>query len=199
MELFKKAGKFLDGALNVLMASTLAFMCILVFGNVVLRYGFNSGITWSEEMSRFLFIWMSFLGAIGALKDNDHLGVDTLVRKLPTGAKRIVFVISNAIVLYVLYLLFDGSWKITLSSVGSRAPATGLSMAFIYGTGLVVSIGMGLIILVHLYQALFRPGAIDELTRMKESEEEIMAAAPVQHEATELALGRKQGAAGGER
>ncbi|BAD76258.1 transporter [Geobacillus kaustophilus HTA426] len=197
--MFKKAGKFLDGALNVLMASTLAFMCILVFGNVVLRYGFNSGITWSEEMSRFLFIWMSFLGAIGALKDNDHLGVDTLVRKLPTGAKRIVFVISNAIVLYVLYLLFDGSWKITLSSVGSRAPATGLSMAFIYGTGLVVSIGMGLIILVHLYQALFRPGAIDELTRMKESEEEIMAAAPVQHEATELALGRKQGAAGGER
>ncbi|WP_457786290.1 TRAP transporter small permease [Geobacillus sp. Geo 8.1] len=199
MELFKKAGKFLDGALNALMASTLAFMCILVFGNVVLRYGFNSGITWSEEMSRFLFIWMSFLGAIGALKDNDHLGVDTLVRKLPTGAKRIVFVISNAIVLYVLYLLFDGSWKITLSSVGSRAPATGLPMAFIYGTGLVVSIGMGLIILFHLYQALFRTGAIDELTRMKESEEAIMAAAPVQHEATELALGRKQGAAGGER
>ncbi|WP_437125406.1 TRAP transporter small permease subunit, partial [Geobacillus thermoleovorans] len=45
------------------MAATLAFMCILVFGNVVLRYGFNSGITWSEEMSRFLFIWMSFFGA----------------------------------------------------------------------------------------------------------------------------------------
>ncbi|UPT59630.1 TRAP transporter small permease subunit [Geobacillus thermoleovorans] len=196
MELFKKSGKFLDGALNVLMAATLAFMCILVFGNVVLRYGFNSGITWSEEMSRFLFIWMSFLGAIGALKDNDHLGVDTLVRKLPTGAKRIVFVISNAIVLYVLYLLFDGSWKITLSSVGSRSPATGLPMAFVYGTGLVVSIGMGLIILYHLYQALFRPGAIDELTKMKESEE-IITASP--HETTEVSIERKQGAAGGER
>ncbi|AMV11190.1 TRAP transporter small permease subunit [Geobacillus thermoleovorans] len=195
----KRIGAVLEKTLNALMAFCLAFMSILVFGNVVLRYGFNSGITWSEEMSRFLFIWMSFLGAIGALKDNDHLGVDTLVRKLPTGAKRIVFVISNAIVLYVLYLLFDGSWKITLSSVGSRAPATGLPMAFIYGTGLVVSIGMGLIILFHLYQALFRTGAIDELTRMKESEEAIMAAAPVQHEATELALGRKQGAAGGER
>ncbi|ADI26548.1 Tripartite ATP-independent periplasmic transporter DctQ component [Geobacillus sp. C56-T3] len=194
--MFKKSGKFLDGALNVLMAATLAFMCILVFGNVVLRYGFNSGITWSEEMSRFLFIWMSFLGAIGALKDNDHLGVDTLVRKLPTGAKRIVFVISNAIVLYVLYLLFDGSWKITLSSVGSRSPATGLPMAFVYGTGLVVSIGMGLIILYHLYQALFRPGAIDELTKMKESEE-IITASP--HETTEVSIERKQGAAGGER
>ncbi|MEW5323850.1 TRAP transporter small permease, partial [Geobacillus thermoleovorans] len=159
--------------------------------------GFNSGITWSEEMSRFLFIWMSFFGAIGALKDNDHLGVDTLLRKLPTGARRIVFVISNAIVLYVLYLLLDGSWKITLSSVGSRAPATGLPMAFIYGTGLVVSIGMGVIVLLHIYQALFRPGAIDELTKMKESEEEIITAVP--HEATELPLERKQDAAGGER
>ncbi|ADI26478.1 TRAP transporter small permease [Geobacillus sp. C56-T3] len=195
----KKIGAVLEKALNALMAFCLAFMSILVFGNVVLRYAFNSGITWSEEMARFLFIWMSFLGAVGALKDNDHLGVDTLVRKLPTGAKRVVFVISNVIVLYVLYLLLDGSWKMTMSGLESKAPATGLPMAFIYGTGLVVSIGMGLIILYHLYQALFRPGAIEELTRMKESEEEIMAAAPVEHEAAELALGRTQGAAGGER
>nr|WP_020960096.1 TRAP transporter small permease [Geobacillus genomosp. 3] len=179
------------------MVATLAFMCILVFGNVVLRYGFNSGITWSEEMSRFLFIWMTFFGAIGALKDNDHLGVDALVRKLPVGAKRVVFVISNVIVLYVLYLLLDGSWKITLSSVGSRAPATGLPMAFIYGTGLVVSIGMGIIVLFHIYQALFRPGAVEELTRMKESEEEMM---NVAHEETVNPHRRpRPGAVGGER
>ncbi|QIZ67981.1 TRAP transporter small permease [Geobacillus subterraneus] len=193
----RRIGKLLDTTLNVLMAATLALMCILVFGNVVLRYGFNSGITWSEEMSRFLFIWMSFFGAIGALKDNDHLGVDTLLRKLPPRAKQVVFLISNAIVLYVLYLLLDGSWKITLSSMGSRAPATGLPMAFIYGTGLVVSIGMGIIILFHIYQALFRPGAIDELTRMKESEEEIMEAA--HGEMTKWHHRQKQGAAGGER
>ncbi|WPZ16983.1 TRAP transporter small permease [Geobacillus subterraneus] len=193
----RRIGKLLDTTLNVLMAATLALMCILVFGNVVLRYGFNSGITWSEEMSRFLFIWMSFFGAIGALKDNDHLGVDTLLRKLPPRAKQVVFLISNAIVLYVLYLLLDGSWKITLSSMGSRAPATGLPMAFIYGTGLVVSIGMGIITLFHMYQALFRPGAIDELTKMKESEEEIMEAA--HGEMTKWHHRQKQGAAGGER
>ncbi|QIZ68031.1 TRAP transporter small permease [Geobacillus subterraneus] len=193
----KRIGAVLEKTLNVLMALCLALMSILVFGNVVLRYGFNSGITWSEEMSRFLFIWMSFFGAIGALKDNDHLGVDTLLRKLPSSAKRIVFIISNAIVLYVLYLLFDGSWKMTISGLESKAPATGLPMAFIYGTGLVVSIGMGIIILFHIYQALFRPGAIDELTKMKESEEEIMEAA--HGEMTKWHHRQKQGAAGGER
>ncbi|KJE26380.1 tripartite ATP-independent periplasmic transporter, DctQ component family protein [Geobacillus kaustophilus] len=187
----------MNNILNVLMALTLAVMCILVFGNVVLRYGFNSGITWSEEMSRFLFIWMVFFGAIGALKDHDHLGVDTLLKKLPAGAKRIVFVVSNAIVLYVLYLLLDGSWKITISSLGSRAPATGLPLAFIYGTGLIVSVGMGIIVLFHIYQALFRPEAIEELTRMKESEEEIMEA--VHEEMVESHHRPKQGFAGGER
>jgi len=193
----ERIGAVLEKTLNALMALCLALMSILVFGNVVLRYVFNSGITWSEEMSRFLFIWMSFLGAVGALKDNDHLGVDTLVRKLPTGAKRIVFIISNMIVLYVLYLLLDGSWKMTLSGLESKAPATGLPMAFIYGTGLVVSIGMGIIVLFHLYQALFRPGAIDELTKMKESEEEIIAVA--HSEETEPPQERKQGVVGGER
>src|SRR2546423_2066887 len=44
-------------------------MMILVFGNVVLRYALNSGITMSEEMSRWLFVWMTFLGAIVALKE----------------------------------------------------------------------------------------------------------------------------------
>ncbi|MGG3791857.1 TRAP transporter small permease [Geobacillus thermodenitrificans] len=195
--MLRRIGKILDTTLNVLMAVELAFMCILVFGNVVLRYGFNSGITWSEEMSRFLFIWLSFFGAIGALKDNNHLGVDILLKKLPPRAKQVVFIISNAIILYVLYLLLDGSWKITLSSIGSRAPATGLPMAFIYGTGLVVSIGMGIVTLFHIYQALFRPEAIDELTRMKESEEEIIAVA--HSEATELPQERKQDAVGGER
>ena len=42
----------------------LAIMVVLVFGNVVLRYAFNSGITVSEEVSRWLFVWVTFLGAI---------------------------------------------------------------------------------------------------------------------------------------
>lgn len=56
----KKASRILNIILNVAIAFSLASMAILVFGNVVLRYAFNSGITWSEEMSRFLFVWMVF-------------------------------------------------------------------------------------------------------------------------------------------
>jgi TRAP-type C4-dicarboxylate transport system permease small subunit len=195
--LLKKLNKLANDILNVLMVLTLAMMCILVFGNVVLRYIFNSGITWSEEMSRFLFIWMIFLGAIGALKDNDHLGVDTLLKKLPLSAKRVVFILSNLIVLYVLWIVLDGSWKITTINMNSTAPATGLPIAYVYGIGIVMSIGMGIIILFNIYRALFRIDMIEELTRMKESEDEIMEA--VHEEIMEWHHVQKQGAAGGER
>ena len=65
-------------------------MVVLVFGNVVLRYGFNTGITVSEEVSRWLFVYMTFLGAIVALREHGHLGVDMLVNRLPVAGKKIV-------------------------------------------------------------------------------------------------------------
>ena len=63
--------------------SILGLMVILVFGNVVLRYGFNYGIIFSEEVSRFLFVWMVFLGSVLMLRDNGHLGVHTVTKMLP--------------------------------------------------------------------------------------------------------------------
>jgi len=169
-KLFSLFSKFTD----VLMAICLSGMAILVFGNVVLRYAFDSGITWSEEMSRFFFVWLTFLGAIGALKDNGHLGVDMFIKKLPLQAKRIAFTISNLIVLYVLWLVLDGSWKLTLVSTTAHAPATGLPMSMIYGIGIVMSVGMGIVVLHHLYIALFQKDRLHELMRNRESEEEIM-------------------------
>ena len=56
--------------LKCIMAICLAVMVVLVFGNVVLRYVFNSGITTSEELSRWLMVWLTFLGSIVALREH---------------------------------------------------------------------------------------------------------------------------------
>src|SRR6478672_4878450 len=74
--------------LKVAIAACLAVMVVLVFTNVVMRYLFNSGIPTSEELSRWLLVWLTFLGAIVALRQHAHLGVDTLVRALPVDAVR---------------------------------------------------------------------------------------------------------------
>jgi TRAP-type C4-dicarboxylate transport system permease small subunit len=152
--MLQKVSNFFGKLLNWAIAISLSFMSILVFGNVVLRYVFNSGITWSEEMSRFLFVWMVFLGAIAALKDNMHLGVDIIVNALPQKAKKVVFIISNLLVLYVLYLLLVGSWDMTILNMNSTAPATGLPLSFLYGIGIVTAISMAAIVIVKVVQAL---------------------------------------------
>ena len=66
-------GKLIKLVENVLIVM-FAIMAILVFGNVVLRYGFNSGIVFSEEVSRFLFMWLTLIGALIVLREHGHLG-----------------------------------------------------------------------------------------------------------------------------
>ena len=65
-----------------------------VFGNVALRYGLNSGITVSEELSRWFFLWMTFLGAVVGLVERAHLGTDMLVGRLGTTGKRVCLALA---------------------------------------------------------------------------------------------------------
>jgi tripartite ATP-independent transporter DctM subunit len=158
--------------LKVLIALFLAIMVVLVFGNVVLRYGFNSGITVSEEVSRWLFVWLTFLGAIIALREHGHLGVDMLVRRLPNLGKRACLIISQLLMLYATWLLLQGSWEQTLINWDVAAPASGLSTGWFYGVGIVFGISSGLILLADLYRAVTGRMSDEELVMVKESEEQ---------------------------
>src|SRR6185369_2812390 len=94
-------------AIKFTIALLLAVMVVLVFSNVVLRYVFNSGITVSEELSRWLFVWLVFLGAIVGMREHAHLGMDTLVQRLPPLGKKICFVTSHVLMLYAVALLIE--------------------------------------------------------------------------------------------
>jgi TRAP-type C4-dicarboxylate transport system permease small subunit len=158
--------------LKIMIALCLAIMVVLVFGNVVLRYGFNMGITSSEELSRLLFVWMTFLGAIVAMHEHGHLGVDILVRRLPAFGKKLCLVVSHVLMLFATWLFLQGSWEQTLINLDVSAPATGLSMGLFYGVGVVFSVSTGLILLWDLYRALAGKLSEQELVMVKESEEQ---------------------------
>src|SRR5262245_54713691 len=120
--------RFLDG----LIALLLAIMVVLVFGNVVLRYGFNSGITVSEEVSRWMFVWLTFLGAIVALKEHQHLGSDMLVSRLGITGKKVCLIASQLLMLYMTWLILSGSWEQAKINLTVEAPVTGASVAIFY-------------------------------------------------------------------
>ena len=67
---------------QLLMASCLGVMAVAVFINVVLRYGFGSGVAASEELSRLLFVWMVFIGAAAAYPAGEHMAFTSLVAML---------------------------------------------------------------------------------------------------------------------
>jgi TRAP-type C4-dicarboxylate transport system permease small subunit len=157
--------------LKAVIAACLAVMVVLVFGNVVLRYGFNSGITISEELSRWLLVWLSFLGAIVALRERAHLGVDTLVRMLPPFGKRICFVINYCLMLFADWLLLSGSWRQTIINIDDRAPATGLSLGIFYAVGVVFGASAGVILLHDLFRVLTGQASEADMVAVKESEE----------------------------
>ncbi len=157
--------------LKILIAACLAAMVVLVFGNVVLRYGFNSGITVSEELSRLFFVWLTFLGSLVALRNYGHLGMDTLVAMLPRSGKLLCFIISHALMLYVTWLLLQGSWVQTMINWDMATPATGLSQGWFYGAGIVFGVCAMIIIGVNFIRALLGRLNESELIMISESEE----------------------------
>lgn len=161
--------------LKVAMVAFLALMVILVFGNVVLRYGFNKGITISEEMSRMLFVWLTFTSAIVAMRERAHLGIDSLVKYLPPAGKKACFLVTHVLILFVCLLFLQGSWKQTVISynVGAIAPVTGMSMVMFYGTGVVFSVLASLLTIADLGRLLAGRLADDELVTVKETTEEV--------------------------
>jgi len=171
--------KWIDGCcrlLDYLIATSLAVMVALVFGNVVLRYGFNSGITVSEELSRWLFVWMTFLGAIVALRDRDHLGTDMLIGKLGPAGKKICLFLAYLLMLGCCALLFKGSWDQAVINWTSTSAVMEVSMSWIYFPGILFAVLGGLILLVDLTDLLTGRLREDELTMIQESEESPMPA-----------------------
>src|SRR3989442_12011613 len=148
--------------LEILIAAFRAVMVVMVFGNVVLRYAFNSGIIVSEEVSRWLFLWVTFLGAIVALKEHGHLGTDALISRLPVPGKKICLVLGHLLMLYATWLVFSGALAQVRINLHVEAPVTGASMAFVYGTGVVFAVFAAVLLLRDLWRRLNRQLSADQ-------------------------------------
>tara|TARA_B100001105_G_C22368452_1_gene433784 strand:+ start:852 stop:1457 length:606 start_codon:yes stop_codon:yes gene_type:complete len=159
-------------AIDLLIAAALAVMVVLVFGNVVLRYAFNSGIAVSEEVARWLFVWLCFMGAVAALKEGGHLGTDMLVGRLPVRGKRLCLVLGHVLMLYITWLFFQGSWQQAAINMDVEAPVTGAPVALFYATGVFFSVCAGALLLLQLARALTGRLRESELVMVKESEEQ---------------------------
>jgi TRAP-type transport system small permease protein len=141
-------------ALEALLVLMLAAMVVMVFANVVLRYGFGSGITVSEEISRFLFVWLIFLGSVPVMRQHGHLGVEVLVGKLSAAGRRMARAVSDAFVLGCCVVFGWGAWEQTQLNMANLAPVSGLPSGLAYAAAVVCAAGIGVLTLADLVRTV---------------------------------------------
>lgn len=158
-------------AIEYLIAAFMAGMVVLVFGNVTLRYGFNSGITLSEELSRWLFVWMTFLGAIVALRSHEHLGTDMLVGRLGPKGKKICMGISQLLMLFVCWLLLKGAYQQAVINWTSTSAVMEVSLSWLYFPGIIFAVLGGLLIALDFFKLITGQKNSKNMTMFQESED----------------------------
>jgi TRAP-type transport system small permease protein len=151
--------RILEGLLVILLAG----MAVMVFGNVVLRYGFNSGILVSEEMARYFFVWLTFIGAVVTFRENAHLGVESLVQRFGRGGRLLCMVLSDIIILACMAAFFWGTWKQYPINASMTAPVIGIQMNWIYGIGFFTSLGIGAMVVIRLLRVFTGRITTDEI------------------------------------
>ncbi|NEX59569.1 TRAP transporter small permease [Noviherbaspirillum sp. 17J57-3] len=127
-------------------------MVVLLFSNVVARYGFGAGFAGAEEISRLLFVWMVFLGAVLGLRRKAHLGVELVQERLPFWARRASAVISHLLMLYALWLFLAGSWTQTQIGMTTYSTVLHYPNAAMASAGLVCAASMIVVVLANLYK-----------------------------------------------
>ena len=139
--------------LERLMVFLLGGMVLMVFGNVVLRWTVDSGIDVSEEMSRFFFVWLTFIGAVVVMREHLHLGVDALVGRFGSKGRLACMIASDAIILFCSAVFFWGTWQQSGVNATNVATVTGISMLWVFGVGYFTSVAIGLMVLMRLLRA----------------------------------------------
>ncbi len=137
---------------NLIMGTCLGVMAVAVFINVVLRYGFGSGIPASEELSRLLFVWMVFIGAAAAYPRGEHMAFTSLLvplSKKPALLKLFALLI-RLLVIAACVLLALGAWQQVVVGMDSRSVVLGYPAALLPLPAFLCAVAIGVMALLEI-------------------------------------------------
>ncbi|HWR30903.1 MAG TPA: TRAP transporter small permease [Negativicutes bacterium] len=133
-----KINKLMDGVAVLCMALIL----LLVVAQVVMRYVFNSPLVWSEELAVYVMVWMTFIGSVICMRDNEHIEVTILVDYLPHSLQRGAFVFSRLVsAIFWVIVAYYGFELVQENRVVTSA-ANQINMGLVYSILPLCSIGM---------------------------------------------------------
>ncbi|MBB4827052.1 C4-dicarboxylate transporter DctQ subunit [Sporosarcina luteola] len=135
--------KLLNSSVIVIMI----VMALVTFGQVVLRYVFKSPTIWSEELTRYLFVWLVLLTSAVAVRTNRHIKIDFLIKSLKPKLKLVLELITSALIIIFLVILLREGISIVQGTVDAKSASLKISMALPY---LAIPTGAVLMIIFFL-------------------------------------------------
>ena len=132
----KKITKIYDSLEAFVLVLALAFSTLLIFVQVIFRYVLNDSITWSEELARYIFIWMIWLGTSVSMKQKEHIRMDMLMNAVHGKGKLVLDLVSGIIMLAFCIFLVKYGWDLVASmmSRGNKSVALRLPMWVVYSS-----------------------------------------------------------------
>jgi TRAP-type C4-dicarboxylate transport system permease small subunit len=164
----KKLLDTLFKGVEILIAFFLAVMIILVFTNVVFRYVFSKGFAWSEEIARLCFIYLVYLGSIGAMRDNRHLLIDSVLVRVPVMWQKIIYALVQAGIIWLMAILTMGSWGLVVQNLRDRWVATQFPTFLVYAIGMVTGIAIAIIAVANLCRLVIFRIPVPELIKIRD-------------------------------
>ena len=120
------------GALKVVIVVLLTAMTLTVALQIVLRYFFASPLPWGEEITRYMFVYLIFLGSAVGIHAGIHVSIDALIVRLPARARRAMELLAKLIVAAFLVVLVIYGTQLALTTIGQRSPALGIPIGIAY-------------------------------------------------------------------
>ncbi len=110
----------------------MSLMVVIVFANVIARYYLSASLAWSEEVARFMLIWLVFIGAVLAYVNDEHLGLDIVVRLFPRRVRYGLAVLADLLIMVAIYLVIRGGAVLMRDSWEWGSPATDIPYGYVY-------------------------------------------------------------------
>jgi TRAP-type C4-dicarboxylate transport system permease small subunit len=145
-----KVSRISEKVVQVTLVGMVAIMTVIIIIQVFMRYLFLFSLSWSEEVARYLMIWVSFLGASLALKYGFHIGVEFIMNRIPEKIRGWVHLVAKIGILIFLIYFTIGGFQVSWAVRDQDSPALLFSMAYAY---LSAPVG-GLFMIIQLLNLL---------------------------------------------
>jgi TRAP-type transport system small permease protein len=127
-----RLGRAYEISVNAVAVTLFAAMVAVTAAGVFFRYVLNAALPWAEEADRYLFIWLTFVGASITMRAKAHIAVDILVRTFAPALRRWIALAAQACILVFLAIVAHASGRVIEVTSQTRSTATDVPMSWVY-------------------------------------------------------------------